>query len=117
MFSTRRRPTGDLENERKLMKDAICLLNFAVEVCKYQHQKGRFFLFEHPSRAKSWDSRRMTELAQLHGVDEAVFDMCEYGMVDRISGLPHKKETRLLGNFETDIMKGFVRKCSGNYDH
>ena len=55
----------------------------------------------------------MTELAQLHGVDEAVFDMCEYGMVDRISGLPHKKETRLLGNFETDIMKGFVRKCSG----
>lgn len=117
MFSTRRRPTGDLENERKLMKEAICLLNFAVEVCKYQHQKGRFFLFEHPSRAKSWDSRRMTELAQLHGVDEAVFDMCEYGMVDRISGLPHKKETRLLGNFETDIMKGFVRKCSGNHDH
>ena len=117
MFSTRRRPTGDLEYERKKMKEAIILLNFAVEVCRYQHQRGRYFLFEHPSRARSWGSRRMKELMQLPGVSEAVFDMCEYGMVDRISGIPHKKETRLLGNLEIDIMGKFVRKCSGNHDH
>ena len=117
MFSTRRRSTNNPELEKKLMREAIILLNFAVKVCKYQHEHGRYFLFEHPSKARSWGSRRMRELAQLQGVSEAVFDMCEYGMVDRISSLPHKKETRFLGNFEADIMGRFVCKCSGNHEH
>ena len=117
MFSIRRRATGNLEHERKEMRDAICLLNFAVEICRYQHERGRYFLFEHPRKAKSWDSHRMRELLQLPGVCEAVFDMCEYGMVDKVNGKPHKKETRFLGNLEAEIMGEFVRKCKGNHDH
>ena len=117
MFSTRRRPTGDHQHEKEQMRNAIILLNFAVQVCRYQHDHGRHFLFEHPSKAKSWGSRRVVELMKLPGVSEAVFDMCEYGMVDRISGQPHKKETRVVGNFETDIMEKFVRKCLGNHEH
>ena len=36
------------------MREAIDMVNFAVEMCKKQIRLGKRFLFEHPKGAESW---------------------------------------------------------------
>ena len=93
------------------------LLNFAVEIAESQLRRGKYFLLEQPQRARSWNAKRVLKLESREGVSKVHFDMCEYGMKDRVSGKPHKKSTSFLGNLGESIMQGFVRKCSGSHDH
>ena len=117
MFSTMRRPGNDPEEEKRKLREALILLNFAVEICESQRKRGKWFLLEQPQRARSWLARKVKELESKEGVTKVHFDMCEYGMKDRVSGKPHKKATSFLGNLRESIMQGFVRKCSGSHDH
>ena len=117
MFSQMRRIFGDTEDEKRKLREAIVLLNFAIEICEDRRKRGRYFLFEHPQGAKSWSCKRMQRLLEQPNVSEVVLDMCQYGMCDRVNGKPHRKSTRLLGNLQEDVMLGLHRRCNGEHEH
>ena len=117
MFSQMRRNMGDTESEKRKLREAIVLLNFAVEICEDRRKKGKFFLFEHPHGAKSWSCKRMQRLLEKPDVCAVVLDMCQYGMCDRVNGKPHKKSTRIVGNLQEDVMQGLHRRCKGDHEH
>ena len=64
---------------------------------------GRFFVFEHPATAKSWQTDVVRNVMAMHGVRVATFDQCCYGLVGP-SGRPMRKRTKFLTNC------GFVHK-------
>ena len=117
MFSQRRRSTNDPVVERKKLREAIILLNYAIEICEDRMKRGRYFLFEHPQGARSWKCKKMVELLNKPQVSEVVLDMCQYGMCDRVNGKPHRKSTRLVGNLHEDVMQGLHRRCNGEHEH
>ncbi len=117
MFSSRRRPGNDEQEEKRRIREAIVLLNFAVDVCELQLKQGRHFVFEHPFRASSWGCRKLKTLRENPKVNECQFDMCAFGMCDRVSGILHKKGTRILSSFDGDVMKHFNRRCTGDHEH
>ena len=57
------------------MKEAISLVNFAVEMCLLQHKGNRLFVFEHPAGATSWKLTSLSELRSAAGVLETVSHM------------------------------------------
>ena len=117
MFSLRRMMGTDIEEEKRKLRNAFVLLEFGVRVCWEQMKRHRFFLFEHPQSARSWSSKVLSELAKQEGVSMVDFDMCCFGMRDRISGKLHKKTTRFLGNLQREIMLSFLKRCTGDHDH
>ena len=52
-----------------------------MELAEVQRRAGRSFVFEHPQAATSWKLSCVVEMMEKDGVEEAVFDMCRYGMV------------------------------------
>ena len=111
MFSQMRRSTGDSAVERKKVREAIILLNYAIEICEDRMKQGKYFLFEHPQGARSWRCKKMMDLLKPQ-VGEVVLDMCQYGMCDRVNGKPHEKSTQLVGNLQADVMQGLHRRCT-----
>ena len=75
-------------------KDPIPL---TMRVCPLQHRHIRYFVFEHPGGASSWDLSEVQKVAKLERVEIVKFDMCQYGMtmVDPLDGKakPVKKRT------------------------
>ena len=79
MFSQMRRSTGDSAVERKKRREAIILLNYAIEICEDRMKQGKYFLFEHPQGARSWRCKMMMDLLNKPQVGEVVLDMCRMG--------------------------------------
>ena len=48
---------SDEEKECRFL-EADTLLSFGMHLCKKQHCQGRYFCFEHPQRASSWEKLR-----------------------------------------------------------
>lgn len=48
-------------------KDGFEHFKFAVALRKFQSERGRFLLFEHPSTAKSWSTLVVEEIVGLPG--------------------------------------------------
>eukprot|EP00959_Pyramimonas_sp_CCMP1952_P434095 9090228-Pyramimonas_sp.AAC.1 len=68
-----------------------------MEIALFQHSKGRYFIFEHPLYASSWDTRAVQLVQGLEGVRRLRIDMCAFGLqVDKRG--PNKKPTGLLSN-------------------
>ena len=57
-------------------------------------------MFEHPQPATGWKLSKVVEMMAKAGVEEAVFDMCRFGMVARDSEgeAPVRKTTRVMTN-------------------
>ena len=51
--------------------------------CKKQWKKGRYFLFEHPAGASSWEEECVKEVMKLKGVQVVTIDQCQYGLESR----------------------------------
>ena len=96
--------------------EAMSLLNFAVRCCKSQHDKGLWFIFEHPWRASSWQRESLVALAALDNVCSVDFDQCSTGLAGP-NGQPIKKRTKLLTNIPS-IMSCFSgHQCSCSQQH
>ena len=55
-------------------------LRKAVGCCKMQDDEGRFYLFEHPKEATSWNEPELEELRQRSTTYEIVSPMCKFHM-------------------------------------
>ena len=74
-----------------------CVL-FCVRIAEYQMKNGRFFYFEHPLSASSWNLEALASLREPPEVEDVVLHMCQFGLESCNSegrGLV-KKPTRII---------------------
>ena len=62
------------------LREGVMHLKFCMQLCKMQVDEGRLFMFEHPQRAKSWDTEAIKDVMRLPGVVTVDFDFCSFGM-------------------------------------
>ena len=94
-------------------------LSFAVHLCMKQARAGRYFAFEHPAGAASWNTRVMPMLARMQGCRQVEFDFCCFGMKseDELGVGMVKKRTRVLTNSEF-VARGLGKaQCKGDHRH
>ena len=65
-------------------------LTFCMEIYKYQMDRGKYFLHEHPLTATSWDMPETLKISSLPGVDRVTCHQCQYGAEDE-NGNPHQE--------------------------
>lgn len=79
--------------------EAHALLDFSMHLCYLQSSGGRFFLFEHPARASSWDRPSVKKALTLPNAYLIAFDQCRTGLVSPGDNpKPIKKRTVLMTN-------------------
>ena len=95
------------------MPDASALLTLAMRLAARQVSSGRYFVFEHPATAKSWDTVVVQNVAALTGVRIVTFDQCRYGFVSP-GGQPLRKRTSFMTNcsFVAKAFDGVRCQCS-----
>ena len=87
------------EEKRQRFLEADTLLNFAMALCRLQSNEGRYFAFEHPDRATSWDRPSVRAVLQLPGTVTVKFDQCQTGLMSPGDNpKPIKKRTVLMTN-------------------
>ena len=64
-------------------REAQEMLRFAMVLAKIQVDEGRYFVFEHPAGATSWQQAAVMEVAMMKGVGMTMVDMCAYGLKTR----------------------------------
>ena len=90
-------------------------LLFSIQLAEMQMADGRYFLFEHPAFASSWQEVNMQKLMADSRVDRVRADQCQYGseVVTGIkAGSPVKKPTGFLSN-SAEVLKVLSRRCIG----
>ena len=108
-------PRMSLRNAVRLIVGGIEHLELSASIARWQHQQGRFFVFEHPDLAKSWKEDCIEQLAMLDGIYRITCDMCQYNL--RADGQElNKKPTGLLLNSE-EMAKHLQRRCRGGHSH
>ena len=94
----------------------MILLEFAMEICRIQHEGNRHLVYEHPASADSWTQECVKSIAEMPNVLVTSADQCQYGLKDRISRKPHKKHSKFMTN-SNNIAKRLSKRCSGNHEH
>ena len=111
-----RMPVGKASDS---VEDGMRHLSFAVHLCLKQVRAGRYFAFEHPVGAASWNTRVMRMLARLQGCRQVEFDFCAYGMksTDEVGSGLVKKRTRVMTNAERVATELAKAQCKGDHRH
>ena len=101
------------------MDDGMRHLAFAVKLCLAQYKAARYFAFEHPQNAKSWETRVMGLLLRLPGVRLVELDFCMAGMEgrDEFGKAPVRKTAKILTNSEHLADALSELRCSGDHRH
>ena len=108
-------PKMSLEAVIELVGEGLHHVRQSVRVCKWQHERGKLFFFEHPRTSKAWEEEEVQELMQLRGVFVCDLDMCQYGM--KVDGVhPNQKATRVVVNSES-LAKELQRRCPTDHQH
>ena len=83
---------------------------FSTMLCCMQPERGRSFMFEHPSTATSWRIDMVTELLKLLGLMIVDFDFCNSGMTNAnaLGTRLVKKRTKIIIN-SLKLAKGFAK--------
>ena len=96
---------------RKQKKEAIIHIDFCIELMKMQMDAWRYFIYEHPSSASSWQLPRMERLFKRQGIWFVVSDQCQY---DQTGGgnLPLRTRTRYVAN-GLHLLHHLRKRCRG----
>ena len=108
-------PKMKMENAAMLIKTGMEHLSLAMAIAKWQHQRGRYFLFEHPAQAVSWKEEVAKKVEELEGVEIITTDMCMFGLNVNGMGL-NKKPTKLMINSK-EMRKRLERRCNKKHVH
>ena len=97
---------------------AVACVEFCAEVAHFQRKAGRYFYLEHPLGATSWNLDCLVELKSSSGVEEALLDMCQFGLktADALGVGYAKKPTRILTNLPS-IAAALAKRCPGLHRH
>ena len=90
-------------------------LRLAVAVARWQHREGRYFVFEQPATAASWEEVEVKAMVESPEVLRVVGDQCMYGLNVDGEG-PNKKPTGFATN-APEIAKKLSQRCDGRRLH
>ena len=99
----------------ELVGEGLHHVRTSIQVCTWQYERRKLFLFEHPLTSKVWEEPEMQELQQLPGVFTCDLDMCMFGLNVDGKGL-NRKPTRVVVNSEA-IATEIHRRCNGSHSH
>ena len=87
-------------------------MEFCMRIYRMQIDGKRFFIHEHPNTATSWKMASMVELLAAPGVDQAVVDMCQFGLTAEVGGqeCPVQKRTKIVSN-SREVLKRVEVRC------
>ena len=108
------------EQAREKLESAMRHLKLSLELCLKQYEAGRFFIFEHPVGATSWDTELIKNVLRLEGVYMARFDFCQLGMLaedDAGNEMPTKKRTGVMTNSKNLAEALRQAQCRGLHKH
>lgn len=105
----------DFEKAKTKVMDGLEHLDTTVDVCEWQDDNGRLFLFEHPKTSRAFKEERMVKLMQRAGVWVCYVDMCAYGMNVDGEGL-NQKPTCWVTNSKKIALQ-LQRRCSRDHTH
>ena len=93
-------PRRTAEQNAEVMRRGRMHLRTAIDAYKRQIAGGRYFLHEHPAKAKSWLEDEVKELESMPGVFKVQGPMCRFDMMaEDGQGMGFaRKETRYLTN-------------------
>ena len=105
---------NDPEFQRRY-HEACVLLNFAVLICRIQSHRGRYFLFEQPWNAVSWNEACVRKLLNAPATHLVRTDQCMFGQKD-LANNPIRKRTGFLTN-HASVAAALRRTCKGLHKH
>ena len=98
---------------RRELDEAKDHMRFVMRVCATQVRENRYFVFEHPDGASSWDMPEVKKIMELECVETVKFDMCAFGMTatdEQGVERPVQKGTQILTN-SPEVALRVQRKC------
>ena len=108
-------PRMSVRNAVRLIVGGLEHLELSMQIAKWQHRQGRYFMFEHPDLAKSWEEDCVEKVAEMEGVFRVTCDMCRFNL--RADGVElNRKPTGLLLNSE-EMARHLSRRCQGGHEH
>ena len=102
---------------RAMQQEAMIYLQHSMEAAAIQVKERRYFAFEHPARASSWQTAEVMAVQHMSGVQAVVIDMCMLGMKSKVHRIPMRKRTRILTNSPFLIKELSGRLCDGTHEH
>ena len=76
----------------------MIFLERAMDAARAQLDGGRFFAFEHPANATSWDQPCVKAVMACPGVEVVQFDQCMLGLTTKVNKVPTRKRTKIMTN-------------------
>ena len=78
--------------------EGMVYLAHSMDAAMAQIRAGRYFVFEHPWRASSWQTPPVRAVMSQPGVQVMDFDQCCLGLTSKVSKMPMRKRTKLMTN-------------------
>lgn len=104
------------KRERKF-RTAILLLEFCMFLVDLQESEGRYYVFEHPLSALTWEQPVVRQLLHRATCMVADFHMCAFGKKSLSGDGYFRKPTRMLTNAPSIFNKLHGRFCPGGHKH
>ena len=99
------------------LSQALMHLEFSMFLADLQESLGRFYVFEHPLQAITWEHERVQEIMRRETCLVAEFHMCAFGNKS-LSGDGHFRKPTRIFTHSLDIHRQLHgKKCPGNHRH
>jgi hypothetical protein len=89
-------PRGEAAQAK--LEEGLLFLRHAMTCCHEQLDEGRYFCFEHPASASSWQYDVVKALMCLPGVFCITLDQCHLGLASKVAKKPMRKRTKIMTN-------------------
>lgn len=87
----------DPDVRQRRFAEATLHLDFAMLLARIQAAHGRYYCFEHPDGASSWQCASVQAMLAA-GAQRTVFDQCRFGLRHPVLARPMRKRTALMSN-------------------
>ena len=101
---------------QRRLEEATLHLDFAMLLARLQAAHGRYYCFEHPHGASSWQCPSVQALLE-SGARKTVFDQCRFNLRHPVNGMPMRKRTALLSNAPSVAELFSDRMCACDQPH
>ena len=99
------------------LEEGLVFLRHAMTCCRRQLDEGRYFCFEHPASASSWQYDVVKALMCFPGVFCITFDQCQLGLASKVEKKPMRKRTRIMTNCWQLASYFSGKVCDGSHEH
>ena len=121
MFNKIMRMWNEKKMDPKVFKErldqAVMFVDFCMDSAMVQIASGRFFFFEQPELAVTWNLPSVKKTESLHGVRVVSFDMCRFGLKTPLTQQPMRKRTKIMTNSPLIAHALDRRFCLGGHKH